>query len=299
MATKSTETKPTSAEMQKLRYMSRALSYVFVGGYLYFIHKVIGGIVIESWSHAIGVFFALQALGDLLVATDQVFLLFPNTVVSDKKRKPSTSLALDIFYVVKTRIFLFALPVVLNYYGILSIAKLPSNLIDAAKFLFFCQVEAFLMGIVRDLTGMHFFHAWSHKNAKAYKYHKVHHVFGVDISAWRANYFDWPDLFLENGIGVILGIVAHWALFREAFPVYTFIFLIWHDGMVHSINPWVSCYLNPVLDSFLNPTISHNLHHALLNSHYYGFPFHQLKSKGLEKDIEQYDRIFETAIGTK
>jgi hypothetical protein len=63
----------------------------------------------------------------------------------------------------------------------------------------------------------------------------------------------------------------------------------------HSLNPYFPAWLNP-LDLISSPTVSHQLHHALGKSHYYGIPFHHFVPGGFQKDLELYDSIFNTAI---
>jgi len=222
---------------------------------------------------------------------------FPTYVVGKKKVEGMATLNIPevVFYQIKTRLFVYGSVALMAYLGVVEFPEYPSDPISLFKFLLFCQFESLITGWLRDGIGMEFGHRWMHK-PEHYQWHKVHHKSGPEVNAYQGAVFDYTDLFLENGIGLLSCALLKYFIFGRGMFVQSVLFELWHDIGVHSVNPYFPCFLNPIGDLFIRSSVAHSLHHALLNSRYHAFPFHQLFGNGYTRDVDDYNKIFETAI---
>jgi len=138
------------------------------------------------------------------------------------------------------------------------------------------------------------FHKWMHE--KAFYLHHIHHKNTKTVTAYSGAYFDVTDIFIENAGGIIVGTILANFLVGRPLSLLTFLLVMWHDMLIHSVNPYCPVYWNPLADYIFRGTVAHNVHHVLLNCNYLLFPFHHIFSDKRQEDIRKYNEEFGTKI---
>ena len=153
----------------------------------------------------------------------------------------------------------------------------------------------FALLLLRDIFLMAPFHTLMHTKY-FYKWHKEHHKIGLDAQALHTFRLDVVDLFIENaGAPALLLAIQSMTGRHVGFHVLAIFLFLFHDGAVHSVNPYSAMYFVPVLDYFLKPNICHQLHHAVPHKGYtLGFPYHHLIPSKRQHDIDYYNKSFGT-----
>jgi len=196
-----------------------------------------------------------------------------------------------LFYTYRTRTIVFLPTLIMSYYGLVHTKWNYSNPIPG---ILEAYAYYFLFLIIRDLTGMLPFHEWMH--TKAFKLHSLHHIHAKNVNVIRGSCFDVLDLLIENGTGVLLTVFAVNFIFGVPLPVFTLVFILWHDANTHNINPYTPIHLNPIMDYLLRDTLAHSLHHAIGNSNYLLCPWHHLLPGKRDADIKKYNEIMKTTV---
>lgn len=187
-------------------------------------------------------------------------LIFPNHIA---KEKLNYKYGYNEFSAIFWNAFVLFTPMTLAfcYFGVFNVdfTTWPRTL---------CQIffEYWLMFFCKDFISMKILHKWMHK-PENFHLHKTHHIYKENILVCNAHSFDWVDLFIENGVGPCFPLLINYFMYGSATCHYfSFLYLAWTDGLVHSLNPLTLCFGNPVLDYFNRINVSHNLHHFLLTS---------------------------------
>jgi len=74
------------------------------------------------------------------------------------------------------------------------------------------------------------------------------------------------------------------------------VLLTFHDGALHSINPYSIMYFNPILDNRLKGNVTHQLHHALNKGYYLFVPYEHFDADARSKDVQKYNKVFKTTF---
>jgi len=151
------------------------------------------------------------------------------------------------------------------------------------------------MYLGKDFTTMRFLHAKMH-TPKWYHTHEVHHKIGANVQIINSFHFDTIDVFLENLIGPFIGIAFNYITYGTLTVHFiSFMYLVWSDTLVHSLNPYTATFGSPITDYLMKPNVEHNLHHMLVNKYFMANSMEHLFVKGkLEKDLALYNKICET-----
>ena len=140
---------------------------------------------------------------------------------------------------------------------------------------------------------------------------RFHHEVQRNAQSLHAFHLDAFDLLVENVGAPFLLLGAQYCaqrLFPSAHAVasssspsvqvglhwLTGLLLTFHDGGLHSINPFSVMYFNPLLDRFLEPNVMHQLHHAVVQGYYLFVPWHHLLPGRRRADCDRYNRVFNT-----
>ena len=68
------------------------------------------------------------------------------------------------------------------------------------------------------------------------------------------------------------------------------------DSNLHSANPYTPAMLNPVTDHFMKATLTHQLHHAVLNDYYVIYPLHHFYKTQRDSDVTRYNHMLKTNV---
>lgn len=159
------------------------------------------------------------------------------------------------------------------------------------------SVQYWAMILLKDYTMMYFLHPWMHK-PENYWIHKHHHKVGLEVQANHAFSIDMLDLFIENQVGLFLFYIISWLIYDCISVHYmSFVFLGWHDIMVHSLNPYSVVHFNPILEYWHKPTLEHNLHHMIQKDYYVFDSFRHLWDiNRRDQDLAKYNELCRTRI---
>ena len=155
-------------------------------------------------------------------------------------------------------------------------------------------VPFFAILLLRDVVFLLPLHSRMH-TPRFWRFHKFHHEIHRNAQSLHAFHLDALDLIIEN-VGAPFLLLATQRLLGMPVGVHwlTGAMLTFHDGGLHSINPYSIMYFNPILDHNLEPNVMHQLHHAI-NKGYYGFvPFHHLIPQRRRADCDRYNELFQT-----
>jgi len=264
------------------------LAYIAFGGYLFgdidFTYNAKSCLLLLAY---------MFTLSDLNILKDILYLtILPSTVVSPLKREPYFSFTPNLVWNhFTTRLFAYGNVALLTYLGFIYFPWKG----DMLKFILIGHVESLVTSLIRDVLGMRLLHAWMHK--KAYSLHKSHHASKINVNMMNVAYFDWFDLFLENGVGIVVFGTLKYVLFGSGMLWQGVMMQFHFDTVIHSVNPYTAAFLNPVLDWFCLANISHNLHHAVVNDYYPALPLnHIYDRKSAFSDIAKYNKLMGTNI---
>jgi len=151
---------------------------------------------------------------------------------------------------------------------------------------------------VKDVLMMQYVHKWMHEFSSLYWLHKHHHTSCENLQVLTAFHFDILDVLIENLCGPIMLCLYYYYTSGVVYVNFaSFLFVIWSDGLIHSLNPYSVILFNPLLDYLMKPNISHQLHHMLQKGDYMIHPWkHVLSPLTLKDDINQYNKICGTKV---
>jgi len=153
------------------------------------------------------------------------------------------------------------------------------------------------MCILKDTLMMRTVHKWMHK-PENFWIHKQHHKARTDVQVLNTFYFDVLDVFLENLIGPLLIQIFYFFVFGTTqLHFASFIWMLWGDITIHSLNPYSMCLANPILDYLMKINITHNLHHMVRNDYFGIYTWYHLYDPARkQKDIDLYNKINNTSF---
>jgi len=215
---------------------------------------------------------------------------FPTTVVSVAKKTFGGDVS-TLFYVVKTEFFVVAAVYLLSFLNCINFTFTDTRSVLATILFDFAVIT-----LGKDLTSMLFIHKWMHQK-EHFHLHSVHHEITKTVDVFHAHRFDYLDLILENVIGIVWGITVNYLLFgTPSIHLFAYLWVVWGDVNLHSVNPYSILYFIPFLDQIFRSNISHNLHHALLTTNYTIIPYNHVMKKTRDADIQKYNKIYQTNI---
>lgn len=210
--------------------------------------------------------------------------------------------------VVWTSAMISAIPALAVYFGIMQggFVSGDDNSNWISKTLVAVSLDYWLINLIKDNTSMRFLHPWMHEKEN-YWIHKHHHTGNKNTTLVHAFAFTLVDLVIEFGIGPVLALGVKYVLYHNhnagdgLFPtlhVLAYMFSIWTDGNIHSMNPYTQAIGNPVLDFLLKPNIVHNLHHSCETDPRYMtvFPFHHFRPSDRQADVAKYNKLMNTNV---
>ncbi|GMI13863.1 hypothetical protein TrVE_jg10925 [Triparma verrucosa] len=150
----------------------------------------------------------------------------------------------------------------------------------------------YLLLVLRDVFFLAPLHRLMHTK-KYYHLHKLHHEATSDAQSLHAFQIDVIDLMIENVGAPFLLFGLQWALDRRVGIHWLVgVLLTFHDGGLHSINPFSVMYFNPFLEWLLEPNVTHQLHHALNKGYYLFVPWgHLISRKERLTDCQKYNKV--------
>jgi len=273
------------------RLISWILSYtLFLGYFSLLIYNFADRDISYNLSANLLFFAFLWIIVDLYIFYDWVWYSYGHPSFISKAKTSQSYFTKDLLIAaVNIRIAVFTPTIMFTYFGLMTFPWRENPIWVLLE----SYGQFIVTLILRDLFGMLPFHIWMHK--KAYHLHKRHHMYTKDINVLNSAEFDILDSFLENGIGATLAVFL-FQMVGKTYLMPAYIFFMWHDIGIHSLNPYCPVLLNPILDYILRPTVSHNLHHIMINSHYIIFPVHHLFGDGRDKDIQLYNEKMDTQV---
>jgi len=154
-------------------------------------------------------------------------------------------------------------------------------------------VPFYALLVLRDVVFLAPLHGLLHN--RWYAWHKLHHEITRDAQGMHAFHIDLLDLVIENVGAPFLLLAGQYAL---GVPVgihwMSALLLTFHDGALHSINPYSVMYYNPLLDYQLQANVHHQLHHALNRGYLMFIPYHHVFKSSQKVDTDKYNSIFKT-----
>lgn len=122
-----------------------------------------------------------------------------------------------------------------------------------------------------------------------YDHHKEHHTVRGNCCTLRGNTIDFDDLWLEQGGYHTFIVPFLLALGYPKMHYFAHVVISPQLGLIgHCANPWHPFFFFPPLDYFININVAHHLHHSSNRGHYSALPYHQLFSKGWQRDRDEY-----------
>jgi len=156
--------------------------------------------------------------------------------------------------------------------------------------------EGYLLWWLKDLGSMYLFHEKMH-SPKWYWLHKFHHSITKEMINFYGGFFDIVDLLIENAMGTpFLLLLRYLVVGKPEFHLGIYIVVLWLDYSVHMCNPYNAQFLNPVLDYTFRVSVCHSMHHALANDYYQLMPFHHILPGARAKDLERFNKLFDTTL---
>jgi hypothetical protein len=155
-------------------------------------------------------------------------------------------------------------------------------------------VPFFALLVLRDVFFLGPLHSLMHTK-KYYHLHKLHHEQTNNAQSMHAFHIDLLDLIIEN-VGAPFLLFGLQYLLNRTVGIHwlSTTLLTFHDGALHSINPYSVMYFTPFLDCFLHGNITHQLHHALNKGYYLFVPYGHLREETRKTDCTKYNKTFET-----
>lgn len=154
----------------------------------------------------------------------------------------------------------------------------------------------FTLLVLRDVFFFWPFHQLMH-TPRFYHLHKTHHEAATDAQGMHAFRIGMIDFLIENAGAPALLLAFQYATGNPVgFHLMVPFLLSFHDGALHSVNPYSAMYFIPLLDYIFKPTIYHQLHHAVPHKGYMLLiPYHHLIPSKRQQDIDYYNKIFKTS----
>ena len=154
----------------------------------------------------------------------------------------------------------------------------------------------FTLLVLRDVFFLWPFHQLMH-TPYFYHLHKTHHQAATNAQGMHSFRIGMIDFLIENAGAPVLLLAFQYATGNPVgFHLLVPYLLSFHDGALHSVNPYSAMYFIPLLDYIFKPTIYHQLHHAVPHKGYMLFiPYHHLIPSKRQKDIDYYNKIFKTS----
>jgi len=227
-------------------------------------------------------------------------LTFPATVVSRFKSQaghPIRPLLEILTFTAKAVLILAGVMCNLVFMGVAFWTPIfTDSLAETIINIFWRIFEGYAIWIFKDALSMAVLHEWMHR-PQFYSWHKYHHSITKEMSQMYGANFDTVDLMIENASGTLFLLPIRWMLFGDpAFHMASYIIVFWMDYTCHSANPYTATFLNPILDYCFRPNVCHQLHHAVINDYFNLLPIWQLWPSKRQKDLEAYNKAFETDI---
>lgn len=147
--------------------------------------------------------------------------------------------------------------------------------------------------LVWDICAFQFIHRLLHKQ-EFFFIHKPHHIGKRDCNAFSAQSFDIRDLIPSFAFST-----CSMLLFGKGnVHLMTLLMTMIAANNNHSCNPFSVIMFNPILDKLFRVNMSHQCHYARPKDeeHMGNLPIHHLVPSLRKKDIEKFDKIFNTKI---
>lgn len=193
------------------------------------------------------------------------------------------------------------------------------------EFSFKCWGEIFIpfytLLLLRDLFFLYPLHSLMH-TPKYYHLHKLHHEAKNDAQSLHAFQIDLIDLIIEvsrrwshsvsyefltwrdfarrcflcasQNVGAPFLLFGLQYLLNQRIGIHWLVgvLLTFHDGGLHSVNPYSVMYFNPLLDYLLEGNVTHQLHHCLNKGYYLFVPWkHLISREGRRRDCVKYNKV--------
>lgn len=239
-----------------------------------------------------GLTVACATLGVLSVLAlhcrEQLYFYIMGNKVPDCKRSPIQRKT--YWYIFQTAFFSMTSFGMMHKTGVIYFSELSLT--------FECWREIFIpffaLLVLRDAVFLGPLHALLHTK-KYYHLHKLHHEQTNNAQSLHAFHIDLIDLVIENvGAPFLLFGCQHLLGYTVGIHWLSATLLTFHDGALHSINPYSVMYFTPGFDCFLHGNVTHQLHHALNKGYYRFVPYRHVFEDDRKADCSKYNKTFKT-----